>query len=95
MKMPTFVSTRLWLDFCGEHYEDSYGQLIADLWGESVRPRPKRGPNPFRRHPVTATAVEFDIPDTFSNPAACSTVTFNPSLNNGRFWVGEREMHLN
>lgn len=30
--VPTFVATRLWLDFSSENYEQSYRQLIADLW---------------------------------------------------------------
>lgn len=45
--VPTFVATRLWLDFSSENYEQSYRQLIADLWGESVQPRPPRGENPL------------------------------------------------
>lgn len=67
--VPTFVATRLWLDFSSENYEQSYRQLIADLWGESVQPRPPRGENPFNRQPVAVEPIVFDIPESFVSPA--------------------------
>lgn len=90
--VPTFVATRLWLDFSSENYEQSYRQLIADLWGESVQPRPPRGENPFNRQPVAVEPIVFDIPESFVSPALTNTVTFNPTLNNGKFWVGAGDM---
>lgn len=90
--VPTFVATRLWLDFSSENYEQSYRQLIADLWGESVQPRPPRGENPFNRQPVAVEPIVFDVPESFVSPALTNTVTFNPTLNNGRFWVGAGDM---
>jgi len=91
-EMPIFVSTRLWLDFSNGNYEESYRQLISDLWGESVQPRPPRGENPFNRRPIAVDAVVFDIPENFANPSLDSTVTFNPTLNNGKYWVGAGDM---
>ncbi|WP_394125796.1 toll/interleukin-1 receptor domain-containing protein [Vibrio hepatarius] len=91
-KTPTFVSSKLYLNFEPSAYEDSYCELIAELWGESVKPRPKRGSNPFARQPKLTEAQIFELPQSFSNPALKGTVTFNPKHNHGRYWVGEGEM---
>jgi hypothetical protein len=91
-KVPTFVSSKLYLNFEESEYENSYCSLIADLWGESVKPRPRRGVNPFLRMPTSQDTVEFDVPKTFSNSALKATVTFNPTHNDGQYWVGEGEM---
>ncbi|HGH5047108.1 toll/interleukin-1 receptor domain-containing protein, partial [Salmonella enterica subsp. enterica serovar Minnesota] len=60
--------------------------------GESVQPRPPRGENPFNRQPVAVEPIVFDIPESFVSPALTNTVTFNPTLNNGKFWVGAGDM---
>ncbi len=91
-KTPVFVSSKLYLSFDSPDYEDSYCELISDLWGETVKPRPKRGTNPFERKPLPRTPITFDVPGSFSNPAAKAKVTINPTSNNGRYWVGEGEM---
>jgi TIR domain len=92
-KTPTFVSSKRHLSFEPQDYEDSYCELISNLWGKSVKPRPKRGTSPFEREalPIT-TPVNFDVPAFFSNPATKSKVTVNPTANNGHYWVGEGEM---
>ena len=91
-KIPVFCSSKLYLSFEQSDYEDSYGQLISDLWGESVKPRPKRGVNPFDREPLSITLINFDVPASFSNPSTKSTVSINPTSNQGHYWVGEGEM---
>lgn len=91
-KTPTFVSSKLYLSFEPEDYENSYCELISNLWGKSVKPRPKRGSSPFAREVSSITPITFDVPAFFSNPAINSKVTVNPTANNGRYWVGEGEM---
>jgi hypothetical protein len=91
-KTPVFVSSKLYSSFEQSDYEDSYCHLISDLWGESVKPRPKRGVSPFAREPLSITPISFDVPVSFSNPSTKSKVSVNPSSNKGRYWVGEGEM---
>ncbi|KEK26824.1 toll/interleukin-1 receptor domain-containing protein [Shewanella xiamenensis] len=91
-KTPTFVSSKLYLSFEPSDYENSYCELISNLWGKSVKPRPKRGSSPFAREVSPINPITFDVPASFSNPATKSKVTVNPTANNGRYWVGEGEM---
>ncbi|EHH0626672.1 toll/interleukin-1 receptor domain-containing protein [Salmonella enterica] len=60
--------------------------------GVGYEKRPPRGENPFNRQPVAVEPIVFDIPESFVSPALTNTVTFNPTLNNGKFWVGAGDM---
>lgn len=92
VKVPTFIGGKYRLNFDPAHYESSYTELIADLWGEKVRPRPARGENPFLRMPEPH-AVDQPIDDReFISPSLQGKIVFDPSQNDGSYTVGEGEM---
>jgi hypothetical protein len=87
--LPVFLSTRVYIDFRNDLvYESKYAELLRDIHGQGVKPRPKLGPNPFLTVPIqTAPLISFG-PERYVSPALEGTVVFDYSNNNGRFVVG-------
>jgi hypothetical protein len=93
MLVPTFLSSRLYIDFRDDlAMEAKYAELLRDIHGQQVKPRPPLGANPFTS-PVlpTAPVVSFG-PERYVCPATSGRVTFDYSNNNGRFVFGAGDM---
>lgn len=91
--MPTFLGARLFVDFRDDlAYESKYAELLRDLHGQQIKPRPPLGNNPFESAPInTAPLISFG-PERYASPALSGTVTFDYSNNNGRYVVGAGDM---
>ncbi len=91
--LPVFLSTRVYIDFRDDLvYESKYAELLRDIHGQGVKPRPKLGPNPFLTVPIpTAPLISFG-PERYVSPALEGPVVFDYSNNNGRFVVGAGDM---
>jgi hypothetical protein len=91
--VPTFLSSRLYIDFRDDlSFEAKYADLIRDIHGREVKPRPPLGPNPFETSvPTVAPVISFG-PERYSSPAMSGTVTFDYSNNNGRYVFGAGDM---
>jgi len=91
--LPTFLSSRVYIDFSDDlAYESKYAELLRDIHGQAIHPRPVLGLNPF-----TQTTVEIEPRLSFSSeryvsPALSGNVRFDYSNNNGRYIVGAGDM---
>jgi hypothetical protein len=91
--VPIFLSSRVFIDFRDDlAYESKYAELLRDIHGQGVKPRPPLGPNPFEvTTPSVAPLLSFG-PERYVSPTLSGTVTFDFSNNNGRFIVGAGDM---
>lgn len=91
--LPMFLFSRLYIDFRAEQvFEVRYAELLRDIHGQSVAPRPSLGPNPFvRTVPEIEPRLSF-APERYVSPPISGTVTFDYSNNNGCFAVGAGDM---
>lgn len=91
--VPTFLSSRVYIDFRDDlAFESKYAELIRDIHGQEVKPRPALGKNPFNAAvPATAPIVSFG-PERYVSPAISGSVDFDYSNNNGRFTFGAGDM---
>jgi hypothetical protein len=88
--VPQFLSGTLYVDFRDdEQWDAKYRELLHDLYGERINPKPALGPNPFAAATRLATeqAINFDQ-TLFSSNALEGTVTFPSENNNGSFTIG-------
>jgi hypothetical protein len=91
--VPIFLSSRVYIDF-RDHlaYESRYAELLRDIHGQGVKPRPPLGANPFLSALTpTAPLISFG-PERYVSPAPHGTVVFDYSNNNGRYVVGAGDM---
>lgn len=91
--VPTFLNSRVFVDFRDDSvYEAQYAELLRDLHGQQVKPRPPLGPNPFAvEHQAVEPMVSF-ASERYASPALSGTATFDYSNNNGRYVVGAGDM---
>lgn len=92
--LPTFLGSRVYVDFRDDAvFEVKYGELLREIHGEKIRPRPPLGSNPFKETPreVRDPALS-DRPERYVSPAHAGTVTFDYSDNDGRFVLGSGDM---
>ncbi len=92
--LPTFLGSRVYVDFRDDAvFEVKYGELLREIHGEKIRPRPPLGSNPFKETPpeVRDPALS-DRPERYVSPAHAGAVTFDYSNNNGRFVLGSGDM---
>lgn len=90
---PTFLGSRLYIDFRDDLlYETRYAELLRDIHGQEIRPRPPLGNNPFDIAPVTTAPLVSFGPERYVSPATSGTVTFDYSNNNGRYVLGAGDM---
>lgn len=91
--VPIFLSSRVYIDFRDDlTYEARYAELLRDIHGQRVNPRPPLGTNPFLSVPTpTAPLISFG-PERYLSPALRGTVVFDYSNNNGRYVVGAGDM---
>ena len=91
--VPVFLSSRVYIDFRDDlQYEVRYAELLRDIHGQKVTPRPKLGSNPFLSVPPSISPLVSFGPERYVSPALAGTVTFDYSNNNGRFVVGAGDM---
>jgi hypothetical protein len=91
--VPVFLSTRVYIDFRDDlQYETKYAELLRDIHGQSVKPRPPLGANPFLSIPAPISPLVSFGPERYVSPALAGTVTFDFSNNNGRFVLGAGDM---
>ena len=91
--VPTFLSSRVYIDFRDDlAYKSKYAELLRDIHGQQIKPRPALGQNPFTTvRQFTAPLVSFG-PERYVSPAMSGTVTFDFSNNNGRYVLGAGDM---
>jgi hypothetical protein len=90
---PTFLSSRVFIDFRDDlQYEVRYAELLYDLHGLQVKPRPRLGQNPLISFPALITPVVSFSPERYVSPALTGIVTFDYSNNNGNYILGAGDM---
>jgi hypothetical protein len=91
--MPVFLSSRVYIDFRDDiMYETKYAELIREIHGEKVRPRPSLGKNPFTaKNDAVEPIISFSS-ERYVSPALSGVVTFDYSNNNGHYVVGAGDM---
>ena len=91
--LPIFLSSRVYIDFREIfNYEIKYADLLRDIHGEQIEPRPPLGRNPFTIFPTPTDPLISFVPERYVSPATAGVVTFDYSNNNGRFVVGAGDM---
>jgi hypothetical protein len=91
--VPTFLSSRMYVDFREDAaFEVKYSELLRDIHGQQISPRPTLGANPFLVSPPAVDPVLSFALERYASPATSGTVTFDFSNNNGRFIVGAGDM---
>ena len=87
--VPLFLLSRLYLDFRkDDRYEENYSELIREIHGEKILPRPPLGSNPFKEKEIYSNPKLSVRPERYLSAALTGNVTFDYSNNNGRFVLG-------
>lgn len=91
--LPTFLISRLYADFRDDaDFEAKYAELLRNIHGQSVTPRPQLGPNPFKNDvPDIEPRTEYSA-TRYVSPALSGEITFDYSNNNGRYVLGSGDM---
>ena len=91
--VPIFLSSRVFIDFRDDlTFEPKYAELIRDIHGQEIKPRPPLGRNPFEcETPLTEPLVSFGA-ERYVSPNSFGTATFDYSNNNGRYVFGAGDM---
>lgn len=87
---PTFLLGARYVDFRDdEQWDASYQELLYDLYGQEILPKPALGANPFAGNNsiIAAQAIGYD-PTAFASPALAGVVTYPYDDNDGRFVIG-------
>lgn len=91
--VPTFLLSRVYTDFRDDlAYETRYAELLRDIHGQKIKPRPPLGSNPFTTIPTSVAPLVSFGPERYVSPAMSGTVTFDYSNNNGRYILGAGDM---
>lgn len=86
---PAFLATRRYIDFRDDQrYEERYAELIRDIHGVRIKPRPALGPNPFLDIPSPIDPAVSFAPSRYASAPLSGTVEFDFSNNDGRFTIG-------
>lgn len=90
---PTFLESKVFIDFRDDAlYQSKYAELIREIHGEKIKPRPPLGDNPFKKKGGIPQLKLSDRPERYVSPALSGQVTFDYSNNNGRFVIGAGDM---
>lgn len=91
--VPTFLASRVYVNFRDDlAFESKYAELIRDIHGQQVKPRPPLGVNPFTSVITPSAPIVSFGPEKYVSAAAAGRVTFDFSNNNGRFIFGAGDM---
>lgn len=90
---PTFLTSRLYADFRDDAaYEAKYAELLRNIHGQAVTPRPELGQNPFTNEVPDVEPLTEYSPTRYISPSMSGVVTFDYSNNNGRYLLGAGDM---
>jgi hypothetical protein len=92
--VPTFLSSKLYIDFRNDAgFEVRYAELLRDIHGEHISPRPALGQNPFKCPPPPEIIPRLSFtPERYTSPGLTGEVAFDYSNNDGRYVVGAGDM---
>lgn len=91
--VPIFLSSRLYIDFRDDlAFESKYAELIRDIHGQEVKPRPPLGKNPFDSEVISTLPMISFGPERYISPTLEGVTTFDYSNNNGRYVFGAGDM---
>lgn len=91
--VPIFLASRVYIDFRDDlAYEAKYGELLREIHGQKIKPRPPLGKNPFVITPELIAPVVSFGPERYVSPALSGVVTFDYSNNNGRYVLGAGDL---
>lgn len=92
--VPTFLASKRYIDFSDKGaFEARYAELLRDIHGEGVSPRPPLGSNPFKIAPTPAIDPRLSFSsDRYVSPGLSGEVTFDFSNNDGCYVVGAGDM---
>jgi hypothetical protein len=91
--VPTFLLSRVYIDFRDDlTHEARYAELLRDIHGQQIKPRPPLGSNPFESLPKAISPLISFGPERYVSPAMSGTITFDYSNNNGRYVLGAGDM---
>lgn len=91
--VPIFLSSRVYVDFRDDlAYESKYAELLRDIHGQGVKPRPSIGANPFLSAPTPTPPLVSFGPERYVSPSLAGNVVFDYSNNNGRYVIGAGDM---
>jgi hypothetical protein len=90
---PVFLASRRYIDFRDDLlYESRYGELVGEIHGYKIKPKPPLGKNPFLESPETTAPLISFGPERYVSPALAGKITFDYSNNNGRYVLGAGAM---
>jgi len=91
--VPIFLSSRLYIDFRDDtKYEEKYAELVREIHGMKIKPRPPLGTNPFKEKLQYATPNLSTRSERYVAPALSGVVTFDYSNNDGQYVLGAGDM---
>jgi hypothetical protein len=91
--VPIFLASRVYVDFRDALlYETKYAELLREIHGVAIRPRPPLGSNPFTETFALAAPALSMRSERYVSPALSGRVTFDFSNNNGRYVIGAGDM---
>lgn len=91
--VPFFLSGRMYIDFRDDLlYEARYNELIREIYGQHLIPKPPLGENPFTVKPQNILPVLAQHASRYVSPALYGRVSFNYSNNNGSYILGAGDM---
>jgi hypothetical protein len=91
--VPTFLGSRVFIDFRDDlAYEAEYGELLREIHGQRIKPRPALGRNPFLVVPESIAPIVSFGPERYVSPGLTGVVAFDYSNNNGRYILGAGDM---
>ncbi|MEZ4784897.1 MAG: toll/interleukin-1 receptor domain-containing protein [Candidatus Kapaibacterium sp.] len=91
--LPTFLGARLYIDFRDPtQYEAKYAELIREIHGAKIQPRPPLGKNPFSEREEFRTPSLSTRSERYVSPPLRGVVTFDFSNNNGCYVIGSGDM---
>ena len=91
--LPTFLESKLFVDFRNDAtFEEKYADLLRNIHGHPITPRPQLGPNPFIESIPDIEPRTAYSHTRYVSPALVGEVTFDYSNNNGRYVLGAGDM---
>ncbi len=91
--IPTFLASKAYVDFRDDQkYEEKYEELVREIHGEKIKPRPPLGYNPFKVTPKDIEPKLSFSKERYISPTLAGIVTFDYSNNNGRYIIGAGDM---
>lgn len=92
-KLPRFFGAARYVDMRRpDRSESAYYELLQDLHGMEVTPKPPLGKNPFEVHsPEAVESAVRQSPTRYVSPALSGEAQFNHENNNGHYKIGAGE----